>query len=330
MKNIHEDETQIDEFELEDSESKERRTVSRSKAMLAVAGGLTVGLGIGAVSGAYAAPSAENDEVIDGELIVGAINGLVEILENAEATPPDSPASDVGSGEELVEVIEVDIQEGQVFNPFTALQSTNVNDNMSFAEAFATARDETGAGGVFTWNGQTYGTFYATEVNASGNPTIEYDVLSETQSLSSNEASSEMGGSGHVFDTSTAPEATGVNDNMSFAEAFAAARDETGAGGVFTWNGQTYSTFYATEVDTNFNPTIEYDTIDSDYIMEAEIVPEVEILDGDNDLAVITDVEPLIDSTESGIPDVPDHVVDNYLDDMDNLTDNFEDMGDWA
>lgn len=41
--------------------------------------------------------------------------------------------------------------------------------------------------------------------------------------------------------------ATGVNDEMSFSEAFAAARQEVGAGGAFEWRGNIYGTYYAEE-----------------------------------------------------------------------------------
>lgn len=41
--------------------------------------------------------------------------------------------------------------------------------------------------------------------------------------------------------------ATGVNDEMSFGEAFSAARAEVGSGGVFEWNGKLYNTFTAEE-----------------------------------------------------------------------------------
>lgn len=41
--------------------------------------------------------------------------------------------------------------------------------------------------------------------------------------------------------------ATGVNDDMSFSDAFAAARHEVGANGAFVWHGQVYSTCYAEE-----------------------------------------------------------------------------------
>lgn len=41
--------------------------------------------------------------------------------------------------------------------------------------------------------------------------------------------------------------ATGVNDAMSFNEAFAAARAEVGAGGAFEWRGNVYGTYSAEE-----------------------------------------------------------------------------------
>ncbi len=41
-----------------------------------------------------------------------------------------------------------------------------VNDEMSFADAFAAARAEVGAGGAFVWHGEVYGTYTAAEWNA--------------------------------------------------------------------------------------------------------------------------------------------------------------------
>ncbi len=43
--------------------------------------------------------------------------------------------------------------------------------------------------------------------------------------------------------------ATTVNDDMSFSQAFAAARREVGPGGVFEWHGKLYGTYYAEEWD---------------------------------------------------------------------------------
>lgn len=55
-------------------------------------------------------------------------------------------------------------------------------------------------------------------------------------------------------DTATVPHiegapvmATGVNDNMSFSEAFEAARAEVGAGGTFEWHGSVYGTYTSDE-----------------------------------------------------------------------------------
>lgn len=41
--------------------------------------------------------------------------------------------------------------------------STVVTDNMSFDQAFASARKELGAGGFFNWHGKTYNTYYKEE-----------------------------------------------------------------------------------------------------------------------------------------------------------------------
>lgn len=40
-------------------------------------------------------------------------------------------------------------------------------DSMSFSDAFASARDEMGAGGFFEWHGQTYNTMRADELSAA-------------------------------------------------------------------------------------------------------------------------------------------------------------------
>lgn len=47
----------------------------------------------------------------------------------------------------------------------TAQMATGVNDSMSFSAAFNAARAEVGAGGVFEWHGNLYGTYTADEWN---------------------------------------------------------------------------------------------------------------------------------------------------------------------
>ena len=54
--------------------------------------------------------------------------------------------------------------------------SAAVGDDMTFAEAFAAARAEVGAGGVFEWHGNLYSTYYVEEWNAmSDSDRAEYN-----------------------------------------------------------------------------------------------------------------------------------------------------------
>lgn len=61
-----------------------------------------------------------------------------------------------------------------------------------------------------------------------------------------------------------------VSDEMSFSQAFASARGELGAGGVFSWQGEYYNTFYAEELDENNQPTVEFQTTDQHDLPEIE------------------------------------------------------------
>ncbi len=176
----------------------------------------------------------------------------------------------------------------------------------------------------------------------------------------------------HIFNIDTAPHAGEgtVTDDMSFSEAFASARAELGAGGVFEWNGQLYGTFYATEVDENHNPIIDYATTeDDDYHANTEtenietVEPENENTDDntteneeeihevtDEEVEEIHEVENAEDIDEiigddivdtgneeydgeiaEDVPDdVPDAELDDHNDDLIALNDDFDDMNDWA
>ena len=75
-----------------------------------------------------------------------------------------------------------------------------------------------------------------------------------------------------AFDGSTVPIADGVTDNMSFNQAFAAARREVGAGGVFEWRGGVYGTYYADEWK-NFSPEYRQSFSNYHYDIEHEQQP---------------------------------------------------------
>ncbi|MDO4319259.1 MAG: hypothetical protein Q4C34_01670 [Bacteroidales bacterium] len=101
------------------------------KAGSAFAGGMAGGFGGALLLGGVPAIAAETDGEDDSEEIVEPVN------DNS------SPWTD-----------------GQV--PV----AHGVNDSMSFGQAFAAARAEVGAGGVFEWRGGVYGTFNAQEWNS--------------------------------------------------------------------------------------------------------------------------------------------------------------------
>lgn len=102
-----------------------------------------------------------------------------------------------------------------------------VSDSMMFTEALAAAREEVGVGGLFKWRGIYFTTFRDDEWKAlSAEEQSRYRSLMEMAAL--NEA---------------VPVAKTASDNANFMEAFTAARNEVGAGGLFEWKGLFFTTY---------------------------------------------------------------------------------------
>lgn len=86
------------------------------------------------------------------------------------------PGIMLGSGgtvvaENVVDKVNGDVvpeEDGAATEEFTPanVPVANVSDDMSFGEAFAAARAEVGAGGVFMWHGNLYNTYVAEEWDA--------------------------------------------------------------------------------------------------------------------------------------------------------------------
>ena len=72
-------------------------------------------------------------------------------------------------------------------------------------------------------------------------------VLLTSSTLADDTAEESSDNTSSTLGDSSVPIAENVNNDMSFSEAFAAARHEVGAGGAFEWRGNVYSTFYAEE-----------------------------------------------------------------------------------
>ena len=97
-------------------------------------------------------------------VLVGGIPGIILgaagsfVATDAHAAPVDDNG-------------DTDTVGGQVSTPTPVVEDVadiaeSVNDDMSFSQAFAAARAEVGPGGVFTWHGNAYSTYYAEEWNA--------------------------------------------------------------------------------------------------------------------------------------------------------------------
>ncbi len=98
-----------------------------------------------------------------------------------------------------------------------------------------------------------------------------------------------------------APFATTVNDEMSFNQAFVAARAELGAGGVFEWHGKTYNTFYAEEWGKmsdeerrEFQESIERPAADEPVVQNDEQVANAQEV---NDAQPVDDEEKILEAT---------------------------------
>ena len=104
-----------------------------------------------------------------------------------------------------------------------------------------------------------------------------------------------------------------VNDEMSFGEAFAAARAAYGPGAVFEWKGNKYNTFYREELD-------EQDAEPGGDPNEVTFKADVSVEIDDDDVQVIgvdTDEAIIIDDYESAfLADVDEVYVDGFEDPM--------------
>ena len=128
------------------------KKLSTSEKVAYAVGGFAAGVASGVAGSAMA--STPNKEVNE------------EVITTSETVIEEEP---VKVEEQSVPVTET-LQ--PVPNPEDVLLATDegvriaqVNDEVSFSEAFADARAQVGAGGVFEWRGHVYGTYYEEEWN---------------------------------------------------------------------------------------------------------------------------------------------------------------------
>lgn len=105
------------------------------------------------------------------EVVIGGVAGISlgvgsAVLMGSALNHDNQPSDNTEEPtDNIPEQEEMPLEEHAAEQGYAAM-ATGVTDDMSFDEAFAAARAEVGAGGVFEWHGGLYGTYYASEWNA--------------------------------------------------------------------------------------------------------------------------------------------------------------------
>lgn len=258
--------------------------------------------------------------------------------------------------------------ENQPFNPNSAPIAQGVNDSMKFDEAFATARQETGPGGVFMYHGEYYTTFYAEELGEDGNPIVDYQTVAEhdlptTEYVAPEvEYSSDSNGSNPQTETY---QTMAVDSNADgVVDAVMVDINEDGSADAFFTDTDGDGVLSETEVQYIHDPqslTQPSQTADPSVMSvdtNADGVDDVLLMDANQDAyadAIGTDAnsDHQIDESEvvmlgegmevggeeviyegevaADMPeDVSDAQLDAQVDDVANLDENFDEYNDWA
>ena len=132
---------------MKNNEQTLQKTSAKNEKAAYAAGGFAAGLASGVAGSAIAANPAEDDvtEEIAAEENVVVTETAQEVVEEQAYTTPE-PEDVLLATDEGIRIAQVD-------------------DNASFAEAFADARAQVGPGGAFEWRGHVYNTYYAEEWN---------------------------------------------------------------------------------------------------------------------------------------------------------------------
>jgi PHD/YefM family antitoxin component YafN of YafNO toxin-antitoxin module len=139
------------------------------KVSIGTVGGIL--LGGGAV---YATSLSDDTSLVEALDMAGVALGDVVIDEDKAEDSSDSDGQDSASDAQP-SGLSSSAPPTAMPPVYTSAPVAHVSNDMSFAEAFASARAQVGPGGVFSWHGGVYGTYYETEWDAmSDGQRMEY------------------------------------------------------------------------------------------------------------------------------------------------------------
>lgn len=179
---MNNEETKILKQSEETTEKISQKKSSTSGKVAYAAGGFAAGVTSGVAGSAFASTSPKEEEVK--EEVVAATEATTE-----EPTPPTENVQEETPTQEQP-VVATEIPQSAP-NPEEVLLATDegiriaqVDDDASFAKAFADARAQVGAGGAFEWRGHVYSTYYEEEwENMSSQERAEYQSKIDYQAV---------------------------------------------------------------------------------------------------------------------------------------------------
>ena len=152
-----------------------------------------------------------------------------EAVDPAYADEQADPALSAGTAEDVARAAEASVAEAPQAAEATAAveagvppMASGISDDMSFAQAFAAARAQVGAGGAFEWHGQVYGTYYKNEWDAMSSQERHDFQVAAIRGSHSDASAHDTGYAG------TSHHAAGVVDDGSTGKYTYEPQDETG------------------------------------------------------------------------------------------------------
>ena len=159
---------------MENNEQTSKKSSAKNEKVAYAAGGFAAGLASGVAGSAIASNSVESN--------------MAEVVETPENTAEVTvePTATTYSQTSVVDesIYATPDPEDVLLATDEGVRIAQVDDNASFAEAFADARAQVGPGGAFEWRGHVYNTYYAEEWNnMSAEERAEYQAKIDYETI---------------------------------------------------------------------------------------------------------------------------------------------------